>query len=140
MSFSAGRARRHWAARRVHRGTAGFTAVPKRLFGLEAAKVAMRLDTLPHRERLLGMLPIRGHHRIVCRGTAGAGCNRSARDAPRSPIAVRELRPIDQTEKEAEERSAELFLVRKEGSSLEEIQVATACATRANWYADMERQ
>ena len=109
------------------------------ILGLEAAKVALSLDTLPRRERFLSVLQ------------SGAPIALYAED-PQEPEAIvlrvkrrevrlplRELRPVAEVEAEAERRSAELAALRKQGS-VEQIRAATARSTQANWYADMVRQ
>ncbi len=109
------------------------------ILGLEASKVALNLNTLPRRERFLGVLQ------------SGAPLAQYADEAQEPESAVlsarhrnislplRKLRPLIVAESEAVKSREELMRARLEGS-VEEIRAATARFTQARWYADMVRQ
>lgn len=109
------------------------------ILGLEAAKVALNLDTQPRRERFLGVLQSGAPIALYAEEAREASTPVLRAKRREVTLPLRELRPITEVEAEAERRSSELSVLRKEGSR-EEIRAATARSTQANWYADMVRQ
>jgi len=107
--------------------------------GLEAARVATSLDTLPRRERFLGVLQSGAPIALYAEETQEPAATDLCVLRCEVPLPLREFCPMDQAKAEAEKRTAELLLIRKKGSR-EEMQAASALATRANWYADMVRE
>jgi hypothetical protein len=109
------------------------------ILGLEAAKIALNLETLPRRERFVGVLQSGAPIALYAeepQEPASAILRAKSREVA---LPLRELRPIAEAESNAEKLNAELLILRKEGN-LEEIRAATARSTQANWYADMVRQ
>jgi hypothetical protein len=109
------------------------------ILGLEAAKVALNLDTLPREERYVGILQ------------SGAPIALYSEE-PKQPVApalrmlrrlvslpLRALRPLAELESEAESCRNDLVRLRREGSA-EQLRTATAKSTQANWKVDMARQ
>jgi hypothetical protein len=109
-----------------------------RILGLEAASVAMNIDTLPRRERFIGVL----------QSGAPIALYEDEPQEPEAPILrvesrtvalpLRKLRPLDDLEAEAKEYSAELMRLRPSANT-EELRAATARSTQANSRADMAR-
>jgi hypothetical protein len=120
------------------RGFTGDCDVYRRLgtiLGLEAAKVALNLDTLPRREEFRGVQPSGAPIALY-------------EDVPVEPAPVRlrvtqrtlhlpakRFRPPEELEAEAASLRAEMNRLRKEGTPLQ-IRVATAAATQAGWRAE----
>jgi hypothetical protein len=106
------------------------------ILGLEAAKVALNLDTLPRDERYVGVLqsgaPIALYSEELKQPVTPA--LRMLRRLVSLPL--RALRPLAELESEAESCRDDLVRLRGEGS-LEELRTATAKSTQANWKVDM---
>jgi hypothetical protein len=109
------------------------------ILGLEAAKVALSLDTLPRREKYIGVLESGAPIALY-------------RDEPQEPAAaevrvlrrkialpLRKLRPVAELEAEAEDRRAELMELSRQGS-VAEVRAARARSTQANGHAEMAKQ
>jgi hypothetical protein len=109
------------------------------ILGLEAAKVALNLDTQPRRERFLGVLQSGAPIALYAEEAQEASAPVLRAKGREVTLPLRELRPIAEVEAEAERRSSELSVLRKKGS-LEEIRAATARSTQVNSYAEMVRQ
>jgi neutral ceramidase len=93
------------------------------ILGLEAAKVALNLETLPRQERFLGVLQSGAPIALYADEPQEPGRPTVLRSKRREvALPLRELRPIAEVEAEAEKRSSELCALRKEGS-LEEIRI-----------------
>ena len=109
-----------------------------KILGLEAASVAMNLDTLPRRERLVGVL----------QSGAPIALYEDEPQEPEVPILrvtrravalpLRKLRPLYELEAEVKNYGAELMRLRQSGN-VEELRAATARSTQANSRAEMAR-
>jgi hypothetical protein len=108
------------------------------LLGLEAAGIALGLETLPHRERLTG----------VMQSGAAIALYEDEPVEPESPVLdvrsrnlrlpVRQFAAPQKLEAQAEARRQELTRLRASGTEAE-IRAATARATQAGWRADNAR-
>lgn len=108
------------------------------ILGLEAAKVALNIDTLPRRERYVGVL----------QSGAPIALYEDEPEEPEVPVVrvarriaalpLRKLRPAIELEAEAQKCSAELERLRGQ-ASVEEVRAANARSTQANWHADMAK-
>jgi hypothetical protein len=109
-----------------------------RILGLEASSVAMNIDTLPRRERYVGIL----------QSGAPIALYEDEPQEPETPILrvarrtvalpLRKLRPLDELEAEVKKYGAELMRLRQ-SANVEEVRAATARSTQANSRADMAR-
>lgn len=109
------------------------------ILGLEAARVATSLDTLPRSHHFQGVLQS-GAPIALYEEVAEEPALMKLRVLRREvPLPLRHLCSSDKAEEEAENKNTELLLLRTKGTR-EEIRAATARATRANWYADMVRE
>jgi hypothetical protein len=120
------------------RGFTGDCRVYRRLgtiLGLEAARVAWNLETLPRKERYLGVLP----------SGAPIALYEDAVVEPAPPVLrvirrdvqlpAKSFRPPEELEKEAAALRADMNRLRRDGS-MEEVRLATAKATQAGWRAE----
>jgi len=123
------------------RGFTGDLKVYRRLgllLGLESAKVAMGIETLPKKELFQGVLQSGAPIALY-------------EDSPTEPdevdlrviwrllrLPLKERRPPDELEAEAKADRLELERMRADGSE-EEIRIATARAVQAGWRADYAR-
>ncbi|MCW5980173.1 MAG: neutral/alkaline non-lysosomal ceramidase N-terminal domain-containing protein [Bryobacteraceae bacterium] len=123
------------------RGFTGDRRVYRRLgtiLGLEAAKVACSLETLPRREDFIEIQPSGAPIAIY-------------EDVPMEPapprlrvvqrtlqLPARKFRPPEELEAEAAALRAEMNRLRKEGAA-REVRLATAAATQAGWRAEYSR-
>jgi Neutral/alkaline non-lysosomal ceramidase, N-terminal len=109
-----------------------------RILGLEASSVALNMDTLPRRERYVGVL----------QSGAPIGLYVDEPVEPEAPVLrmatrtlalpLRKLRPLDELETQAKQSREELMRARESGT-VEQVRAATARFTQANWQADMGR-
>jgi hypothetical protein len=124
------------------RGYTGDVRVYHRLgaiLGLEAARVAMELESLPRREVYQGVLQS-GAAIVLYDDEAYEPAAPLLRVARRLvPMPARPLPAPDQLQAQRDACLAELNRLRKEGSE-EEIRAATARATQIGWQADYARQ
>jgi len=109
------------------------------LLGLEAARVALTLETLPRRQRFLSVLQ------------SGAPIAIYAADPEEPPptdlrmigrsveLPLRAVGQVVQLEAEANRLRSELMRLRSQAAE-DEIRAATARSTQANWRAEMARQ
>ncbi len=123
------------------RGFTGDCRVYRRLgtvLGLEAAKVACSLETLPREERLTGLQPS---------GAPIALYDDAPVESPSPQLRVvqrivqlpaKKFRPPDELEREAAALRSEMNRLRSTGS-VTEIRRATAAATQAGWRAEYSR-
>jgi hypothetical protein len=109
-----------------------------RILGLEAASVAMNLDTLPRRERFVGVLqsgaPIALYHEEP--QEPDTPILRATRRKVALPL--RKLQPLGELEREAAKLKEQLQSLRSAGN-VEELRAASARSTQANWRADMAK-
>ena len=116
---------------RVYRGLG-------KILGLEAARIACNLETLPRQERYLGVMPSGAPIALY-------------EDAPVEPsvpmlriiqrqiqLPAKQFRPPAELEAEAAALRAEMNRLRSEGS-VDEVRLATAKATQAGWRAENAR-
>ncbi|HZT28847.1 MAG TPA: neutral/alkaline non-lysosomal ceramidase N-terminal domain-containing protein [Bryobacteraceae bacterium] len=109
-----------------------------RLLGLEAARVALSLDTAARRERLLGVMPSGANIALYADEPAGEEpavlrvCSRQIK------LPARSFRPPEELEAEAAGLREEMNRLRREGRE-EEVRRATARATQAGWRAGNAR-
>jgi hypothetical protein len=120
----------------------GDVAVYRRLgaiLGYEAARLALRLQTVPRRERLLRVMESGAPLGIYADEPAGEpdGTLRVATQAMRLP--VREYPPVAEAVADARSRAAELAASRGKVSE-EDLCVAVGLARRAGMFADKARQ
>jgi neutral ceramidase len=109
------------------------------ILGLEAAKIALSMDTLPRRERYLGVLQSGAPIALYAEDPHEPGPVVVRATCRNLPLPLRKLRPLEEVEAETETYRAELMRLRQKGSG-DEIRGATARFTQANWYADMVKQ
>jgi hypothetical protein len=123
------------------RGFTGDCQVYRRLgkiLGLEAARIACSLETMPREERFLGVMP----------SGAPIALYDDAAVEPQPPVLrvvqrqiqlpAKQFRPPDELEAEAAALRAEMNRLRR-GGSAEEVRLATANATQAGWRAENAR-
>jgi len=106
------------------------------VLGLEAASVAVNLDTLPRRQKFAGVL----------QSGAPIALYQDDPQEPEAPVLrvmrrivplpLRRLRPLEVLEAEAKKCREELMQLRQRGA-IEDVRAATARSTQANWQADM---
>ena len=124
------------------RGFTGDLRVYRRLgaiLGLEGARVALNLETLPREECYRGVL----------QSGAAIALYEDRPVEPEVPVLrvarrnvalpVKQFRPVEEVEAEAAAHRAELLRLRREGTE-EEIRAATARATQAGWQANLARE
>jgi hypothetical protein len=124
--------------RRGFTGDCGVYRMLGKLLGLEAARIACNLETLPRRERYLGVMP----------SGAPIALYDDAAMEPSPPVLrviqrqiqlpAKQFRPPDELEGEAAALRAEMNRLRPEGST-DEVRLATAKATQAGWRAENAR-
>jgi hypothetical protein len=123
------------------RGFTGDCAVYRRLgtiLGLEASRIALEIETLPRRERFLGVMPSGAPIALYDDEPILA-------DPPLFRVAQRiiqlpakKFRPPEELEAEAESLVAQMNRLRREGTE-NELRLATAKATQAGWRAGNAR-
>jgi hypothetical protein len=119
------------------RGFTGDCRVYRRLgaiLGLEAARVALQIETLPRRERFLGVMPSGAPIALYEDEPVPVGPPplRVAQRIIRLP--ARKFQPPEQLEAEAQALVAEMNRLRRQGAE-DELRLATARATQAGWRA-----
>ena len=123
------------------RGFTGDCTVYRRLgtiLGLEASRLALEIETLPRRERFLGVMPSGAPIALYADEAfdEGAPPFRAAQRIIRLP--AKKFRPPEELEAEAEALVKEMNRLRKEGAE-NEVRLATAKATQAGWRAGNAR-
>ena len=123
------------------RGFTGDCRVYRRLgtiLGLEAAKVAWNLETLPRKEQFAGVQPS-GAPIALYDDLPVETKSPRLRVAQRTlQLPAKKFRPPEELEKEVIFLRAEVNRLRKEGT-VDQIRVATAAATQAGWRAEYSR-
>jgi len=109
-----------------------------RLLGLEASKVALGIETLPHRQSLKGVIESGAPIALYNEEPLNA-CNPDFRVVSRMiQLPLKTFLPPDQLETEAEVLRQDLARLRREGNE-KEISLATARATQAGMRAERAR-
>ncbi len=109
-----------------------------KVLGLEAASVAVNLDTLPRRQQFAGVLQS-GAPIALYEDEPQEPAAPVLRVMRRSvPLPLRKLRPLEALEAEAKKCREDLMDLRQRGA-VEEVRAATARSTQANWQADMAK-
>ena len=120
------------------RGFTGDCRVYRRLgtiLGLEAARVAASLETLPREERLVGVMPS-GAPIGLYDDRAVEPAAPELRIAQRTiQLPAKSFRPSEELEAEASALRAEMNRLRQAGS-VDQVRLATARATQAGWRAE----
>jgi neutral ceramidase len=109
------------------------------ILGLEAAKIALSMDTLPRHERYLGVLQSGAPIALYAEDQHEPGPVVVRATRRNLPLPLRKLRPLEEVEAETETYRGELMGLRQKGG-IEEIRAATARFTQASWYAEMVKQ
>lgn len=119
------------------RGFTGDCAVYRRLgkiVGLEASRIALEIETLPRRERFLGVMPS-GAPIALYEDEPVEEEPPPFRVAQRMiRLPARKFRPPEELEAEAAALVAEMNRLRRQGTE-NELRLATAKATQAGWRA-----
>jgi hypothetical protein len=123
------------------RGFTGDCRVYRRLgtiLGLEAAKVAMGIETLPREERFVGVQPSGAPIALYDDTSVEPGPLRLRVVQRTIHLPAKKFRPPEELEAEAAALRTEMNRLRDEGTA-DEIRVATAAATQAGWRAEYSR-
>jgi neutral/alkaline ceramidase-like enzyme len=123
------------------RGFTGDCAVYRKLgtiLGLEAARVAWNLETLPRQERFVGVQPS-GAPIALYEDVAIEPGDQKLRVIQRTvQLPAKNFRPPDELEAEAAALRAEMNRLRAEGTP-DQVRAATAKATQAGWRAEYSK-
>jgi len=123
------------------RGFTGDCGVYRRLgtiLGLEASRIALEIETLPRRERFLGVMPsgapiaLYDDEPILVDPPPFRVAQR------RIQLPARKFRPPEELEAEAQLLVAQMNRLRRQGTE-NKLRLATAKATQAGWRADNAR-
>lgn len=123
------------------RGFTGDCAVYRRLgkiVGLEASRIALEIETLPRRERFLGVMPSGAPIALYDDEPILADPPLFRMAQRRIQLPARTFRPPEELEAEAESLVAQMNRLRREGTE-DELRLATAKATQAGWRAGNAR-
>ena len=125
------------------RGFTGDVGVCRRLgtaLGLEAAKVAVQIETLPRQERYLGVMPSGAAIALY----ADEPCETDSDDlrmlTRTVELPAKKFDSPEQLEAEAERARHELARLRDESADEEQIRRAMAKATQAGWRSENARR
>ncbi len=123
------------------RGFTGDVRVYRRLgtiLGLEAAKIALEIETLPRLERYKGIQQSGAAIALYDDEPCEPEVPMLQAAVRTVPMPARQFPPADELEAQAQAHRAELNRLRREGSD-PEVKAATALATQAGWRAEYAR-
>jgi len=124
------------------RGFTGDTKVYRRfgsILGLEASRIALQIETLPRKERYVGIQQSGAAIALYDDEPCEPDVPLLEAMVRAVPMPVREFPPPEDLEAQAQTCRTELNRLRKEGLE-DEIKAATAKATQAGWRAEYARK